>query len=352
MGKHFWRGKRVFITGATGFKGSWLALTLKIMGAKVTGIGLLPEPHGIFEDIHLDKLVDIDFIDIRNYSNLARSLTDCNPEIIFHLAAQPLVSVGYEEPRDTIETNILGTTHLLEAALRLNDLNSIVNITTDKVYRNQEKAGGYSEDDPLGGHDPYSASKAGADIISSSYYHSFFKERGIGLSNARSGNVLGGGDVSKDRLVPDYYRAIREKKKLKIRFPEAVRPWQHILDPLAGYICLAEKMSAAPGQFSSTWNFGPDRTSFVTVEELFLTLSSLVDRPPDISVERSEMKETELLFLKADKAKKSLGWSPKIDFQTCLRMLNQIESAKTNAEQLEHLYKQQICSYFDLSTNF
>lgn len=351
MDQNFWQDKTVFITGATGFKGSWLALILQMMGAKVTGIGLPPEPHGIFEDIRLDQLVDIDCIDIRNSTDLARSLTSCNPDIIFHLAAQPLVSAGYEDPKGTIETNILGTTHLLDAALQLDRVKCVVNITTDKVYRNEERAEGYGEDDPLGGYDPYSASKAGADIVAFSYYHSFLKQRGIGLSNARAGNVLGGGDVCKDRLVPDYYRAMRSQTELKIRFPEAVRPWQHVLDPLAGYICLAEKMAAEPERFSSTWNFGPDRQSFVTVEALFSALSSLVDTPPEISVERRDMKETELLFLKADKAKQELGWVPKIDFQTCLKMINEIEAAKTKAGRVDDLYKQQIRSYFHRKAN-
>jgi len=348
IGKHFWQDRRVFISGATGFKGSWLALALKLMGAKVTVIGLPPETNGIFENINLDRMVNIQFVDIRDYSHLAGSLADCNPQVIFHLAAQPLVSVGFEDPRGTIETNILGTTHLLEAALNLKELECIVNITTDKVYRNQEKVGGYVENDLLGGRDPYSASKACADIVASSYYDSFFKAVGIGVSNVRAGNVLGGGDVCQDRLVPDYFRAINTKTELKVRFPEAIRPWQHVLDPLAGYICLAERMSMEPNQFSSAWNFGPERASFVTVEELLSLLSCLVDCPPKILLEPREMKETELLFLSSEKAKKSLGWCPKIDLQSCLEMINEIESAKVKVNDLSYLYKHQISSYFNL----
>ena len=305
MNQKFWKGKNVLITGATGFKGGWLALSLQMLGAKVTGVGLPAGTNGIFDDVKLHSLIDIKYIDILNTQEIIACVKECDPLIIFHLAAQALVSEGYADPIGTIKTNVLGTSNLLEAARQLDNLKCFVNVTTDKVYHNYEKVEGYGEEDALGGCDPYSASKAGSDIVARSYYYSYFRDSGIGLSNARAGNVLGGGDIGKDRLVPDFYRAVMEQKTLKIRSPSAIRPWQHVLDVVGGYICLAEKMTASPCRFSSSWNFGPNSNSLITVRDVLNGLSKFLDLPPKISFEQCQSRETAKLVLKVDRRGKS-----------------------------------------------
>lgn len=264
----FWSGKRVFLTGHSGFKGSWLALWLHRLGAKVTGVSLPPatEPN-LFSLAKVDAVADSHFIDIRDADRLSECIRATAPEIVLHLAAQPLVRASYRQPLATLATNVMGTAHLLDALRGVDSARVAVLVTTDKVYRNQEWPYPYRENDPLGGHDPYSASKAASEIVAASYRDAFLAERGVAVATARAGNVIGGGDWSEDRLIPDAVRAWDAGKTLMIRRPQAIRPWQHVLEPLAGYLLLAEQLWQRP-ELSGAYNFGPETSAAATVREV------------------------------------------------------------------------------------
>lgn len=264
----FWRGKRVVLTGHTGFKGGWLALWLHHLGAKVTGISLPPntEP-SLFELASVADVVDSRFCDIRDADKLTVLVRKAAPEILLHLAAQPLVRAGYRQPVETFATNVMGTAHLLDALRSLDSVKVAVLITTDKVYHNREWPYPYREDDALGGHDPYSASKAACEIVVASYRDAFLAEQGVAMATARAGNVIGGGDWSEDRLIPDAVRAWSTNKPLEIRRPQAIRPWQHVLEPLAAYLVLTEKLWAQP-ELAGSYNFGPETSEAATVREV------------------------------------------------------------------------------------
>ena len=253
----FWQGKRVLVTGHTGFKGAWLSFWLQRMGAQVFGLALPPSTKpNLFDLLTLADSMDSCLGDIRDPSVVSRRLAEADPQIVFHLAAQPLVRAGYREPVDTFNTNVMGTAHVLNAMRDSKQLRAAVMVTTDKVYRNNEWAWPYRETDALGGHDPYSASKAASELVIDCYRQSFFNEAGVRIASARAGNVIGGGDWSEDRLIPDAVRAWQQGAALEIRRPDAVRPWQHVLDPLAGYLLLAQQLwsrNGLPGSF----NFGP-----------------------------------------------------------------------------------------------
>jgi CDP-glucose 4,6-dehydratase len=264
----FWQGRKVLLTGHTGFKGGWLALWLARLGAKVTGIALHPttEPN-LFSRARIGDLGPSHFHDIREGVGLAAIIRAARPEIVFHLAAQPLVRASYRLPVETFATNVMGTAHLLEALRGLGSTRVAVMITTDKVYQNREWPYPYREDDPLGGHDPYSASKAGSEIVIASYRDSFLRAEGIALASARAGNVIGGGDWSEDRLIPDAIRAWQSGSTLEIRRPSAIRPWQHVLEPLRGYLVLAEALWSRPERAGS-YNFGPNTHEAATVRDV------------------------------------------------------------------------------------
>lgn len=265
MNQGFWNGKRVLLTGHTGFKGSWLALWLRALGADVHGLSLTPPPgpslHALLNGADGDEK---GILDIRDRAAVLRRVTEVKPEIVLHLAAQALVRAGYRDPAGTYDTNVTGTANLLDALRVSPDVRSIVVVTTDKVYRNAETGVAFREDDPLGGHDPYSASKAAAEIVTASYRQSFFEARRIGLATARAGNVIGGGDWAEDRLIPDAVRAWGSGETLVVRRPKAVRPWQHVLEPLGGYLALAEGLWHNP-DLAAGYNFGPDHTAAATV---------------------------------------------------------------------------------------
>jgi CDP-glucose 4,6-dehydratase len=264
----FWSGRRVLVTGHTGFKGSWLALWLHRLGAEVTGISLPPATTpNLFDLASIESLVATEFCDIRDAQAVADRIMEAQPQVVFHLAAQSLVRPGYRDPLTTFSTNIMGTAHVLDALRRVDAVRVVVAITTDKVYRNLEQPYPYRETDALGGHDPYSASKASAEIVIASYRDAFLKDRGVAVASARAGNVIGGGDWSEDRLIPDAIRAWSAGTSLKVRFPGAIRPWQHVLEPLAGYLRLAEVLWDNPA-LADAYNFGPDTHEAATVRQV------------------------------------------------------------------------------------
>ena len=264
----FWRGKRVLITGHSGFKGGWLTLWLRRLGAEVSGISLPPATTpNLFTLAALGENCDSRFCDIRDAAKLTAHVKDAAPEIIFHLAAQPLVRASYRQPVQTFATNVMGSVHLLEAVRGLGCVKTMVMVTTDKVYRNNEWPWPYREEDALGGHDPYSASKAASEIAIASCRDAFLCEQGVAVATARAGNVIGGGDWSEDRLIPDAVRAWKTGHTLHVRRPDAIRPWQHVLEPLAGYLALARQLHRRP-ELAGAYNFGPETSEAATVREV------------------------------------------------------------------------------------
>lgn len=264
----FWRGKRVLLTGHTGFKGGWMALWLNRLGAQVTGVSLAPQTTpNLFSLAGIQTITDTQFCDIRESTAIATLIKKAQPEIVFHLAAQALVHAGYRDPLTTFATNVQGTANILDALRQIDSVRAVVAITTDKVYKNLEQPYPYRETDALGGHDPYSASKAAAEIVITSYRDSYLNNKGIAIASARAGNVIGGGDWSADRLIPDAIRAWNAKQPLRIRRPQAIRPWQHVLEPVAGYIKLAEQLWQQP-TVSGAYNFGPQTNEAATVREV------------------------------------------------------------------------------------
>jgi CDP-glucose 4,6-dehydratase len=266
--RSFWSGKRALLTGHTGFKGSWLALWLSRLGAQVTGISLPPATApNLFSLAGVDELIDSRYADIRDAEQLAAIVREAAPDIVFHLAAQALVRASYRQPLATLATNVMGTAHLLDALRGQGSVKAAVLITTDKVYKNQEWPYPYREIDTLGGHDPYSASKAAAEIVAATYRDAFLAEQGVAVATARAGNVIGGGDWSADRLIPDAVRAWEAGISLEVRRPQAIRPWQHVLEPLAGYLILAERLWDTP-DLAGAYNFGPETGAAATVREV------------------------------------------------------------------------------------
>ena len=308
----FWRGKRVLLTGHTGFKGGWLALWLHRLGAQVTGIGLAPitEPN-LFTLADIAQITNSHIHDIRDAAGTAAIIAQANPEIVFHLAAQPLVRTSYRDPLDTISTNVQGIAHVLDALRPLTQLRVLVAITTDKVYQNLEHGLPYREDDKLGGHDPYSASKAAAEILVASYRDAYLASAGVAVATARAGNVIGGGDWSADRLIPDAVRAWVHGDTLHIRRPSAVRPWQHVLEPLAGYLCLAERLWADSG-LAGAYNFGPLTHEAATVREVITRGQGVFGRGDIAWGEGDEgPHEAGWLTLEIAKARNVLGLTPR-----------------------------------------
>lgn len=310
----FWRGKRVLMTGHTGFKGAWLTLWLHRMGAEVYGISLPPltEPN-LFSIAGVENLCTSHFCDIRDSTALTHHIRDTQPEIVLHLAAQSLVRASYREPLSTFSTNIMGTANLLEALRGLESLKVAVMVTTDKVYRNNEWPWPYREEDALGGHDPYSASKAASEIVIASYRDAFLHQQGIALASARAGNVIGGGDWSEDRLIPDAIRAWQSDQLLRIRRPRAIRPWQHVLEPLAGYLRLAQTLWTQP-HLAGAYNFGPETSDATSVQDV-ITLAKLAYGSGQVSYEDTEddPHEAGWLMLEIAKTRNVLGYKPHWD---------------------------------------
>ncbi|MBN1187227.1 MAG: CDP-glucose 4,6-dehydratase [Bacteroidales bacterium] len=316
---NFYKNKKVLVTGHTGFKGAWLTIWLKQLGAEVIGIALDPKTErDLFLLAGLPEMIKDYRQDIRDLNKIKETLTHENPEIVFHLAAQALVLPGYENPVSTFETNIMGTVNILEACSHTPSVKQIVVVTTDKVYENKESLTGYKETDPLGGYDPYSASKAAAEIVTQSYRLSFTQSPNQSInqsiSTARAGNVIGGGDWSEYRLVPDFIRSLEESKPMIIRNPDAVRPWQHVLEPLAGYLLLALKMSEDPVKYSGPWNFGPPEAYIITVKEVVDNLLAYWDNGSwEQSKNSNKPHEAGILRLNINKALNILGWRSVLD---------------------------------------
>ena len=304
------RNRRVLITGHSGFKGSWLTLWLTSLGAEVSGLSLRPETSPNHWDL-LNLSCDSHWLDIRDGNELDKAVQKISPELIIHMAAQPLVRRSYKDPLATWQTNLNGTINLLEAARKLPELKAVLCITTDKCYENHEWCWGYREIDPLGGHDPYSASKAAAEIAVASYRKSFFNAPDKALiASARAGNVIGGGDWSEDRIMPDLVRAILSRQSLEIRSPRATRPWQHVIDCLNGYLLLCQKLLEGCHDFAEAWNFGPDDSSNRTVAEI---LNLMQIYWPDLrwhTITAQQPHEAALLHLDSSKARVKLGWHP------------------------------------------
>jgi len=307
----FWRGKRVLLTGHSGFKGSWLTLWLHRLGAEVTGISLMPatEPN-LYTEAKIAALCQSHFCDIRDAATLTDLISGVRPEIAFHLAAQPLVRASYADPLATLATNIMGTANVLDALRGLKEVRATVIVTTDKVYRNEGQARPFSEDDALGGHDPYSASKAASEIVIASYRDAFLSAQGVAVASARAGNVIGGGDWSADRLIPDAVRAWAAGESLEVRRPQAVRPWQHVLEPLAGYLTLARKLWDQP-VLAGAYNFGPEINEAVPVRDV-VELARQAYGEGEVRYAEAEEgpHEAEWLALDIAKAKAALGVTP------------------------------------------
>ena len=316
----FWRGRRVFLTGHTGFKGSWLALWLRALGAEVTGYALPPATRpSLFEVARVESGIRSCIGDIRDGAALGRALDEAQPEIIFHLAAQALVGAGYAQPVETYAVNVVGTAQVLECARRARGLRAVIGVTSDKCYDNRERPEGYREHEPLGGRDPYSSSKAGAELVIAAYRESFLRPQGIAVASARAGNAIGGGDWAPDRLVPDLLAAFARAEPAVLRRPTSVRPWQHVLDPLAGYLALGRALLQEGEKFAEAWNFGPSGDGLVEVGEIARRLCALWGKGARcVESKALTPHEAHLLHLDAGKARERLGWRPRRDLDAAL----------------------------------
>lgn len=324
-----WAGRPVFLTGHTGFKGAWLAVWLQRLGARVTGLSLAADPGSLGAALGIEGRVPSILADIRDAARLRDAMAEAAPEVVFHLAAQALVRRSYADPLETFQTNVLGTAHLLEAVRATPSVRAVVVVTTDKCYENREWTWPYRETDALGGHDPYSASKAGAELVTASWRRSFLAAQGVAVASVRAGNVVGGGDWSADRLVPDCIRAFAEGQPVRIRNPAATRPWQHVLDPLCGYLILAERLLDG-ADVAQAWNFGPGVDDVRPVTDVVRLLAEAwgpggawITDPGD------HPHEAGLLAVDASMARTRLGWRPRLPLRAALR-------------QTAHWYKRQL----------
>ena len=349
----FWNGKKVLITGHTGFKGSWLTLWLKNLGADVCGYALLPESEpNLFANLNLAKQIKSVIGDVRDLPAFEKVLKDFQPEIIFHLAAQSLVRKSYREPIGTYTTNVVGTINILEAARKTDFVKSIVIITTDKVYENKEWYWAYRENERLGGFDPYSNSKACAELAVSAYRNSFFSDSDCLIATARAGNVIGGGDWSEDRLLPDVFRSVIFGEKLEIRNPHSIRPWQHVLEPLAGYLKLAEKLFGGEKSFAEAWNFGSDEEDAKSVGWILDEIKQIWNAPVNWEIAQGEQPhEARLLKLDSAKAKNELGWLPKLTLPEAINLTTEWYRAFKDKSNMAETTRRQIKFYEDKNGN-
>jgi CDP-glucose 4,6-dehydratase len=348
----FWKGKKVFITGHTGFKGSWLSIFLSYLGADVFGYALNPptEP-SLCKLCNIDGIVHSTIADIRDLSQLKVSLVEVNPEIVIHMAAQPIVRLSYQNPVETYSVNVMGTVNLLEAVRQVKSVRVILNVTTDKCYENKEWHWGYRENESMGGYDPYSSSKGCSELVTSAYRNSFFNiakyaEHGVALASARAGNVIGGGDWAPDRLIPDFIRAISNGEEVKIRSPFAIRPWQHVLEPLSGYLMLCEKLYTSGTAFAEGWNFGADDNNSKNVEWIIKTICDLWGEGTSYCIDKNpQPHEANYLKLDCSKAKAELGWVQKWDIKTTLKSIVNWNKSWLKGEDVRTISERQIEEY-------
>jgi len=346
--KDTYKNLKVLVTGSTGFKGSWLCFWLKKLGANVVGVGLKPEKTNIlFNSLRLEKKIDQHILDIRNYKTLNNIIKKEKPDITFHLAAQSIVSESYKEPLSTIEINTLGSTNLLEI-IKNNNLKNLVFITSDKCYLNQDLNKAFKEEDILGGHDIYSSSKASAELIFHSYHKSFFKNNFKHLKKvtARAGNVIGGGDFKENRIIPDLFRSIKNKKKLLIRNPNSTRPWQHVLEPLSGYLLLGKKIleKKISNKTFPSWNFGPEKKNCKKVIEIIKMFYDYLNVPDNYFIKKKilRIEESKLLSLNINKAKNELNWLPTLSLNESINLTSDWYLSYLSEGQLERVTEDQI----------
>jgi len=347
----FWERRKVFITGYTGFKGSWLSLWLHNRGAEIYGYALPPEEEGLFESARIDELTRGEFSDVCDRIALTQAVRAFSPEIVFHLAAQPLVRLSYADPVQTYATNVMGTVHLLDAVRQVNSVRSVVVVTSDKCYENREWSWPYRETDTLGGFDPYSNSKGCAELVSSAFRNSYFSptaapQHSALIATARAGNVIGGGDWSIDRLVPDVIRAARNGSSVQIRYPNAIRPWQHVLEPLAGYMTLGERLYNGDRSAAEAWNFGPDTTSEWPVASVVSQLCTLLGNGASWEhVGGQFLHEATYLSLDSSKTRQKLNWNPKWTTNEALSQTVGWYRSQMNGSDMRKFSLQQIADY-------
>jgi len=351
----FWNGRKVLVTGHTGFKGGWLSIWLQCLGAKVTGYALSPPTKpNLFELAHVGNGIKHSVEgDIRDLDKLLETLEECQPEIVFHLAAQPLVRYSYAHPVETYETNVMGTVHVLEAARRVEGVKAVVVVTSDKCYENQEWVWGYRESDPMGGHDPYSSSKGCAELIAAAYRCSYFQDADeISVATARAGNVVGGGDWGDDRLIPDIVRAFIEGRPVHIRNPHAMRPWQHVLEPLNGYILLAKKLRVENLRFAGGWNFGPEDRDAQSVGHVVEQMIEYWGNGASAELDDGEHPhEASRLKLDISKAQSLLDWTPRMNLRQAIAWTVEWYEAFQKGEDLRAVTVDQIRRYNRLDSN-
>jgi CDP-glucose 4,6-dehydratase len=343
----FWRGKRVYLTGHTGFKGSWLSIWLQSMGAELKGLALAPptEPN-LFELAGTHQGMTSELGDVRHHESVLKSMQDFQPELVIHMAAQPLVRYSYQNPIETYATNVMGTVHVLDSARQTPSVRAVVNVTTDKCYENKEWPWGYREDEPMGGYDPYSSSKGCSELVTSAFRNSFFDSKNIGLASARSGNVIGGGDWAADRLVPDILKAFEAGEHAQIRNPLATRPWQHVLEPLSGYLTLAERLWHSPQKHAQAWNFGPRDSDARSVEWIANELARQWGGEAHWDAEPGDhLHEAHYLKLDISKARQLLGWHPRWDLKKALSMTVEWHRAWLDGADMHSFCLKQIQEY-------
>jgi CDP-glucose 4,6-dehydratase len=358
MNPNFWKNKRVLLTGHTGFKGSWLSLWLQSLGSKLTGYSLMPPTHpSLFEIADVSKGMTSIIGDIGDISKLKSVFEDQSPEIVIHMAAQPLVRYSYQNPIETYATNVMGTVHLLEAIRATPGVKAVVNITTDKCYENQEWLWGYRENEPMGGHDPYSNSKGCAELVSSAYRSSFFNsdkysDHGVALATVRAGNVIGGGDWAQDRLIPDILSAFQQGRKVDIRSPNAIRPWQHVMEPLRGYLLLAESLFNHGPNFAEAWNFGPNDADAMPVSWIVDQMATIWGPGARWAIDSNDHPhEANYLKLDISKARSRLDWRPVLPLKEALALVVEWSKNHSSGKNMRQFTLEQLQSYQALVNN-
>ena len=348
----FWSNKRVFLTGHTGFKGSWLSLWLQSLGVDLTGYALeAPSEDSLFKIARVESDMNSIIGDICDYESLNKQMKNAEPDIVIHMAAQPLVRYSYLNPIETFSTNVMGTAYMLEAVRNTSSVRAVVNITTDKCYENKDENLSYKEEDPMGGHDPYSGSKGCAELVTSAYRSSFFNlkqidSKPVALASVRAGNVIGGGDSAKDRLIPDIIRALLNENPLSIRNPNAIRPWQHVLEPLRGYMMLAEKLHEEGAPWAESWNFGPKDQDTKTVSSVVKMLSQLWGVEANWSLEEDkDLHEAKNLRLDISKAQNRLDWKPSLNLESSLKLVVDWYKEKEKGTDMYKYTLKQISNY-------